>query len=268
VAGPERVDGARERKRLSHIWAQGDYERVAATFASIHDEFVAGLAPRADERWLDVGTGTGEVALRAARAGAHVIGLDITPALLEQARVKADAAGLPIELVEGDVQSLPFADESFDVVVSVFGMVFAPDRTAVAGELTRVTRRGGRLSFTAWRPASGPDAVYARFRPPEAAAPRDHREWGDEQLVRNLFGDAFALEFREGISCLDAESAEVLVEFATEAVPPTAAFLATLDDARRDKFRQALAEYYAQRADADGSIHESHTYLVVTGVRR
>src|SRR5919199_6307091 len=105
---------------------------MAERFAPIHDELVARLSPARGERWLDLGTGTGEVALRAARAGAFVTALDIAPKLLAEARGKAVAAGLQIRFDEGDAQALPYADASFDVVSSSFGVVFPPDQEAVA----------------------------------------------------------------------------------------------------------------------------------------
>ena len=100
----------------AELWSGGRYELVAARFAEIHDALVEGLAPRAGEHWLDVATGTGEVALRAAHAGAEVTGLDIAPRLLEQARSQSS----DVQWVEGDAQSLPFADGAFDVVSSSF----------------------------------------------------------------------------------------------------------------------------------------------------
>ena len=108
----------------AELWNGGQYELVAARFAEIHDALVESLAHRAGERWLDVATGTGEVTLRAARAGAEVTGLDIAPRLLEQARSRSS----DVEWVDGDVQALPFPDGAFDVVSSSFGLIFAPDQ--------------------------------------------------------------------------------------------------------------------------------------------
>ena len=110
LEGAHRHHERREGVRLSQIWAQGDYSRVAERFADMHAELVELLAPRPGERWLDVATGTGGVALRAARSGADVTGLDITPALLERAAADAAAAGLEVALVEGTAEELPFED--------------------------------------------------------------------------------------------------------------------------------------------------------------
>src|SRR5919198_97194 len=114
----------------SELWGSADYDRLARRFADVHDEVVRRLEPGPGVRWLDVATGTGGVAIRAARGGADVVGMDIAPRLLEQGRTTAD--GLPIRFDEGDAERLPYSDASFDVVSSVFGAIFADDHAAVA----------------------------------------------------------------------------------------------------------------------------------------
>src|SRR5438270_4600745 len=147
----------------SAMWGGGTYERIAERFAPVHDELVRRLEPGPGVRWLDLATGTGGVALRAARAGAHVTGLDFAPAMLEQARAKGEAEGLEIRWELGNAQSLPYDDREFDVVSSCFGVIFAPDQAAVARELARVCRTGGRLGLANWRPNEGLHAIYQRF---------------------------------------------------------------------------------------------------------
>src|SRR5215468_6368341 len=145
------------------MWGDADYDRVALQFAPIHDELVARLGPSPGERWLDVGTGTGEVALRAARAGVEVAAVDISENLLAVARSKPDAERVAWEL--GDAQALRFDDASFDAVVSCFAVIFAPDQDAASAELARLCKPGGRLGLTSWRPEDGPHAIYQRFVP-------------------------------------------------------------------------------------------------------
>jgi ubiquinone/menaquinone biosynthesis C-methylase UbiE len=253
---------------LTEIWALGDYEQIAQRFGPIHDRLVAALAPAAGERWLDLATGTGEVALRAARAGAQVTALDLSEPLLEQARLKAAAEELPVDFVFGDVQSLPFGDAAFDVVSSTFGLVFAPDRDAVAHELARVMRPGGRLGLTAWRRRDGQAALYERFRPDDEPPPPDHTDWGREELVDQLLGDAFELELDEGLWYLEEDSPAALFELMTAAAPPTIALLRRLDPERRDAYRKAQIEYWEQFIDADGRVREPWRYLFVRGTRR
>jgi SAM-dependent methyltransferase len=252
---------------LSDIWALGDYEQISQRFAPIHDRLVAALAPQPGERWLDIATGTGGVALRAARAGADVMALDFTEALLEQARDKAEAESLEIEFVHGDAQSLPFADASFDIVTSSFGIIFPPDREAVARELARVTKPGGRLGLTVWRPREGQAAVYAQFVPPEEAPP-NQMDWGRDGFVEALLADAFELEIGAGLWQLEAESPDALFELWSFVAPPTVALLQRLTPERQEEYRQVQTAYWSQFVDADGHAREPWEYRLVKGRRR
>src|SRR5262249_22497401 len=118
----------------------------------IHDELVEQLAPATGERWLDLGAGTGSIALRAAKAGAEGTGIDASGPMIEKAREDAEQAGLAVQFDVGNIEYLPYDDAAFDVVASNFGFIFASDHANVAGEVARVTRPGARLGFTAWKP--------------------------------------------------------------------------------------------------------------------
>src|SRR5215208_2093096 len=179
------------------MWGSAPWERVAVTMATIHDRLITSLGPGAGERWLDVATGTGAVAFRAARAGARVTGLDLAPPLIETARRLAGQEGLAIDFDVGDAIALPYPDASFDVVSSAHGVVFAPDHAAVGRELARVCRPGGRLGMTAWRTGEAGDAFHkliARFAPPREPGPPPG-SWGEQAHARALLGDSFELEF-------------------------------------------------------------------------
>ena len=128
------------------------YERLAAVLKPVHGDLVERLAPRPGEAWLDVGSGAGSVALRAARAGARVSAIDSSAPLAEQAHEDALAAGLEVSFAVGNVEYLPYEDAEFDVIASAFGFISASDHANVAGELARVARSGARLGFTAWKP--------------------------------------------------------------------------------------------------------------------
>jgi SAM-dependent methyltransferase len=224
---------------------------------------VARLEPRPGERWLDVATGTGAVAILAARAGAEVVGLDIAPALLEQARAQAD--DLPIRWDEGDAQALPYPDASFDVVASCFGAVFAPDDEAVARELARVTRPGGRLGLTAWRRSAELRTVYERvgISPQEP----DPTRWSDEASVRRLLGDAFDLELEPGVWRIGFEAPELMWEWWSTAVPPFVALLESLEPEQRGALRDEMLAL-AERLRANGRVEFAREYVVVLGRRR
>ncbi len=149
-------------------------------------------AVRAGERVLDVATGTGVVAITAARAGATVSGLDLSPELIERARVNASVAAVDVEFVDGDVEALPYADASFDVVLSQFGHMFAPRPEIAVAQMLRVLKPGGRIAFSTWPPDQFIGrlfALIAEYMPPPlgvAAPPM----WGDPNIVRQRLGEA------------------------------------------------------------------------------
>jgi SAM-dependent methyltransferase len=148
------------------------------------------------QRVLDVACGTGVVAVTAARRGAKVSGLDLTPTLLERARENAKIAEVDIEFVEGDAEALPYPDGSFDVVLSQFGHIFAPRPAVAVQEMLRVLKSGGRIAFSTWPPehfVGRMFALVARNAPPPAPnAPRAEPPplWGDPNIVRERLGDA------------------------------------------------------------------------------
>ena len=163
-------------------WSGASYERIAETFAPIHDRIVAALAIGPGAGLLDVACGTGGVALRAARAGADVVGIDISADQLAKARRAAEAEGLSIRFDEGDCQELPYDDAGFDAVASAFGAIFAPDHERTAAELARVCRPGGRLALTAW-PEDEWSEVSERAGRTFPPGP-DARDWAEEEHVR------------------------------------------------------------------------------------
>ena len=170
----------KERQRLA--WGAAPFEKMEDSIAVMHDDLVRRLEPQPGERWLDVGCGTGAVAMRAARAGADVTGLDLSDVMIATARRRAADEGLEISYDVGDAEQLPYPDAVFDVVSSSVGLFLAPDHEAVARELVRVARPGGRLGITCWRPG-GPVAqgmqLAGRFQPPPPAGCRQPVRLGD-----------------------------------------------------------------------------------------
>jgi SAM-dependent methyltransferase len=154
----------------------------------------ARIAP--GENVLDVGCGTGVVAVTAARVGAHVRALDLTPALLERGRENATIAGVAVDFTEGDAEALPYPDASFDVVVSQFGHIFAPRPDVAIGQMLRVLKPGGRVAFASWPPELFTGAMftllgkYLPAPPPGATPPAPPAQWGDAGVVRQRLGDA------------------------------------------------------------------------------
>jgi SAM-dependent methyltransferase len=146
------------------------------------------------QRVLDVACGTGVVAITAARTGARVNGLDLTPELLERARENAEIANVEIEFREGDVEALPFADSTFDVVLSQFGHMFAPRPTVAIAEMLRVLKSGGTIAFATWPPELSFGTSFnliAKYMPPPPGVPPP-AEWGDPAVVRLRLGSSVA----------------------------------------------------------------------------
>jgi SAM-dependent methyltransferase len=258
------------KERHSVVWGTGPYERISATIADLQDELIARLEPRPGVRWLDSATGTGEVAKRAARAGADVVGLDLAPALIETATREAEAEGLDITYDVGDAEALPYEDASFDVVSSSCGVMFAPDHEAIARELARVTRQGGRVGLACWRPEGTMGdlfrvmGAYAPPPPPGAGSPFD---WGREEHVTALLGEAFDLEFVSLDSILTAPSAEDVWELFSTSYGPTKTLADSLDDDRREALRRDFVELHAAY-EGDQGLRMPKSYLLTLGKRR
>ena len=156
-------------------------------------ELVRRASPRAGQRVLDVACGTGVVAVTAARSGARVTGLDLTPELLERARENARIAGVQIEWHQGDVEQLPFADGTYDMVLSQFGHIFAPRPDVAIAEMLRVLKSGGTVAFSTWPPELCIGRLFAltgRYLPPPPSGVVPPHLWGDPNVVRERLGDA------------------------------------------------------------------------------
>jgi SAM-dependent methyltransferase len=148
---------------------------------------------RSGQRLLDVGCGTGVVAVTAARRGAQVTGLDLTPALLERARENAQLAGVSIDWHEGDAENLPFDDGAFDVVVSQFGHIFAPRPEVALAQMLRVLKPGGTIAFATWPPELFTGRMFmvtARYAPPPPPGVAPPPLWGDPKIITERFGNA------------------------------------------------------------------------------
>jgi SAM-dependent methyltransferase len=277
LEGPEPAHRAGQGERLSsleelkaksaHVWSSAPWEQAAHLLAPVHERLVRALEPKPGERWLDAGTGTGAVAFLAARAGADVSGLDLAPGLIETAGRLAQEAGLAIRFEVGDAEKLPVADESFDVVSSSMGVIFAPDHGAVARELARVLAPGGRLGFTAWRPEMPFRAVTGKYAPPLPEEADDSDEWGREEYVERMLGDAFELEITPETMWFEFDSGEAGWELLTAAVGPFKASAKSLEPERRDEFHREFVEHLEAHR-ADGRVKLPAEYLLVLGTRK
>ncbi|MET8257711.1 methyltransferase domain-containing protein [Micromonospora sp. NPDC005205] len=180
------------KARQQVTWASGDYGAVAALIHPISELLVTAADLSAGARVLDVATGSGNAAIAAARCGCVVTGVDYVPELLERGQARAAAERLPVTFVTGDAERLAYADGSFDAVLSVVGVMFAPDQERAAAELARVCRPGGTVALASWTPQGFIGDLFrtvGRHVPPPAGL-RPPVEWGDEGRVRELLGAA------------------------------------------------------------------------------
>jgi SAM-dependent methyltransferase len=187
------VSGIKEGQKM--MWTAGDYPEISRRIASVAELLAERVGAGPGVELLDVATGSGNVAIAAARAGAKVTGLDLTPKLLDVARSRASAAGLEIEFVEGDAEQLPFEHGSFDRVTSCFGVMFAPRQQVAAAELVRVARPGSTIGVAAWTPEGFVGASFKTsmgYMPPMPAELKPPVMWGNEEHVRSLFADSGA----------------------------------------------------------------------------
>lgn len=181
------------KDRHRKVWASGDYPAVATeVIAALGPELVAvtGIGP--GDRVLDVGAGSGNASLPAARVGASVVASDLTPELLRVGQAEAYRAGLDLEWDVADAEALPYATASFDAVISCVGVMFAPHHQAAADELVRVCRPGGRIGLVAWTPEGFIGQMFTRMRPFAPAPPAGVQApplWGDLGHVSDLLGD-------------------------------------------------------------------------------
>jgi len=217
---------ARLKQGARATWAAGDYHTIAERqLWEVGPRIVAAVDIRPGEDVLDVACGTGNAALRAAQAGASVVGVDLTPELFETGRRLAAEAAVAIDWVQGDAEDLPFGDESFDVVVSTFGCMFAPRHEVTAHELARVLRPGGRLGITSWTPEGGMGTFFrtvGAYLPPPSPLAEPPGLWGSEPHVEGLFaGTGIELEFdRDVLTPAKFESTDAAIEFMTTKFGP------------------------------------------------
>jgi SAM-dependent methyltransferase len=191
----EAMDLGAVRQAQQRTWSEGDFAMVAGIVEMVAEELAEALDIVPDERVLDVACGSGNGALAAARrAWGNTVGVDFVPSLLERGRERAAAERLDVEFVEGDAVELPFGDAEFDVVMSIFGTMFAPEHEKAAGELLRACKPGGRIGMANWVPDGGVGKMFmtiAKHAPPPPGV-TSPLLWGTEDHLRELFGDGIS----------------------------------------------------------------------------
>ena len=260
------------KDRLKATWMAGDYGHFAKYLEPGALEFLGRIAPAPGTRMLDVACGAGQLAIPAAREGVRATGVDIASNLIEQARGRAAAEPLDARFDEGDAEALPYGDAAFDLVVSLFGAMFAPRPDRVAAELLRVCRPGGRIVMGNWTPEGHIGQMFkviGKHVPPSPlmASPL---KWGDEATVRERLQTGTArldLAKRRYPMAYPFPPGEV-VEFFRQYYGPTNRAFESLDDAGQRALRADLEQLWtANNVAQDRTTHVESEFLEVTAER-
>jgi SAM-dependent methyltransferase len=263
------------KARHRSMWASGDYASMVETFLlPVGQRLVEACRLGPGMRVLDVAAGTGNASIPAAERGATVTASDLTPELLEAGRRRADAMGLELDWVEADAENLPFDSESFDVVISSIGAMFAPHHQEVADELVRVCRPGGTIGLLSWTPEGMIGALFRTmgpFAPPPPPGAQPPPRWGSEDHVRELFGDRVELHTieRDVLEVIAFEHPHDYAEHFKALYGPT---IIAQGNARREgreaEFEEALRAFCDEwNLGTSDQARFEQEYLVVVGTR-
>lgn len=258
-------------EKAAATWGSGGagYDLISECIADSIEHVLARLDVKPGERVLDLATGTGWTARRLAQKGAKVVGTDIGAGVIDAAKQFARAANLDIEFSVGDAEATGLPDGAFDVITSTCGVMFASRPEAVAGELARLCRRGGRIGLTTWTPASTLAGMFQMMRPymppPPNPAPPSPFEWGRPERVRELLGRDFDLKIEPATSILRMESGERVWEVFSEGYGPTR--MLHQGCGRPDELRRDFIAFHEAHRTENG-VAMPRDYLVVIGTRR
>jgi len=248
----EQADLGAIKRQQQAMWSSGDYCVVGTPLLITSELLCEAAAVRAGERVLDIAAGNGNTALAAARRNAEVVAVDYVPELLERGRARAAAEGYAVDFREGDLERLPFADGSFDVVLSTFGVMFSPDQERAASELRRVCRPGGRIGLANWSPDGFIGQVLrlvSGYAPPPPGV-RPPTLWGTEQRLRELFPNAADLAVARRSYTFNYRSAQAWLDtFRTYYGPMLKAF-ARLEPDRQEALADELVGLAERSASA------------------
>jgi ubiquinone/menaquinone biosynthesis C-methylase UbiE len=267
-AAPPDLSALRDRQQAT--WASGDYAVVGATIPLVSENLCEAIDLRAGALVLDVASGSGNAAIAAARRWCDVVGTDYVPSLLARARERSAAEGFRIEFREADAEKQPFPDASFDVVLSVFGAMFAPRPEATAAELLRVCKPGGKIGLASWTPEGFVGQTFklmGRFVPPPPGA-RSPLEWGSREKLDALFGAGASsiTANRRTFTFRYRSVAHYLETFRTWYGPTVRAF-AALDAAGQQKLSSELSAFVQQSSRSDDAtlrIPSEYLEVVIT----
>jgi ubiquinone/menaquinone biosynthesis C-methylase UbiE len=263
------LDQAKNQTRA--IWSGGNYPELARMLAPAAVALCDACAVSAGQEVLDVAAGDGNFAFACAQEGASVVASDIAPGMVEKGRARAEAEGWDVEWLEADAEDLPFEDDRFECVGSVFGAMIAPRPEVVARELFRVTRPGNTVGMTAWTPGSKATEMFGIGRRHAPGPPPEHlsERWGEEDNVRAWFdGMANQLEMERRTLEWTADSPEEWVAFTERSAPPQAAARSAMPPEAYEAMRGEMLELARRWAGGDGPVRVDVEYLLIVARRR
>ncbi len=258
------------KARQQGAWASGDYAIVGTTLQIVGETLCETMDIRPGQRVLDVAAGNGNVSLAAARRWCDVVSTDYVPALLERGRERAAAERLPIAFQQADAEALPFADASFDAVVSTFGVMFTPDQERAAAEMARVCRPGGKIGLANWTPEGFIGLLFktlGKYLPPPAGV-RSPAQWGTRARIAELFGpQASDIQAVPRIFTFRYRSAQHWLEVFKTYYGPLLKAFAALDPAKQAALTGdliALLEQFNHSGDDSMVVRSEYLEIVIT----
>ncbi len=260
------------KKRQQQTWAAGDFAMVAITSTLVGELLCEAVDVRPGQRVLDVATGSGNTALAAARRWCEVTGIDYVPALLVRGRERATAERMNITFQEGDAEKIPFPDASFDVVLSTFGAMFAPNQERTAGELLRACRPGGKIGMANWTPEGVSGELFrviGRHVPPPPAL-KPPGLWGTEERLRELFGEGIAsLQVTRRHFVFRYHSTRHWLDYFRTYFGPTVKAFETLDSSKQEALARDLLNLWQRfNRSGDETLVAPGEYLEVVAIKK
>lgn len=266
------VDFEAITRKQQTVWATGDFHEIGRQVLQVSEDLCRAVDPHAGAKVLDVACGSGNAALIAARRYTEVYGIDYVPELIEHARQRAAAEATKIDFRVADAQHLPFEDASFDFVLSVFGVMFAPDRERAAHELLRVCKPGGKIALACWTPEGLVGEFFklqsARVPPPPGVKPPVH--WGTEAVLSELLGPGTSeIRSERRVSRQYYLSPQHAVHLFRTYFGPTVRAFQALEPAEQEAFKNELEALFARHNKAkDGTLLVESEYLQVIATRK
>ncbi len=259
------------KSRQHGAWSSGDYAVIGITLQIVGEELCEALDVRSGQKVLDVAAGNGNATLAAARRWCNVVSTDYVPGLLERGRLRAAADGLSVEFKEADAEGLSFADATFDVVVSTFGVMFTPNQDKAAAELLRVCKAGGKIGLANWTPESFVGQIFktiGKYLPPPAGA-KSPALWGTPARIAEMLGAAASIKTEPRHFMFRYRSPEHFVDIFKTYYGPTLKAFAALDETGQQGLRNDLLALIGRMNRAeDGTMVVASEYLEIVITKR